>query len=766
MSETVSMNDGQQAGDCLPAATTKVKATMTHTHIHTSAPALRIAAGVLTVLLAGCAALSKQPAGTASPQAVAAAPAQTAAPEKSADDEKVRLYPGTGVLVKAPAVPAVQQKGGEVTLTFEGADLREVVKTILADILRESYIMDPRVSGSITLHTKRPIPRAAILPTLETVLRMSGAVLLRQEDGVYQVVPSSLAGKGNLTPALGQVGKPLPSGYSIQVVPLKFIGAQDMAKLLEPLASEPGAVRVDLLRNLLILSGTEPELRHFLETVDMFDVDWIAGMSVGLFMLQNVEVKTVVGDIEKVFGDKNLGPLAGAVRLVPIERLNALLVVSPQAKYLEQARTWVERLDRSGLGGDGQRLFVYQVQNGKAEALASLLNDAFGKKAQQKAPAQALAPGLAPAEVKTAGSQTAAKPAAAVPVRPAAAAGDSLALPQDVRVIADKDNNALLILASAADFERIESALRRLDVVPRQVLIEVAIAEITLKDELSYGLEWFLKNGDRHSSKLDIGASGIGPLTPGFSYSWISRSGDINAVLNALATDSKLKIISSPHITVADNQTAKIQVGDRVPTITQTQSTANATTGVISSVQYLDTGVLLGVTPRVNAGGLVTMEINQEISSASKTTSSSIDSPTIQKRSASSTVTVQSGETLVMAGLIKEEQTRASSGLPLLSQIPLVGGLFGTQTRNDDRTELIILITPRVLTSVRQASDVTQEFRRRLSGLESMLKILETEKITENLGQDDSPAPARESVPPLKPNQSVVAKPKPGKAAR
>ncbi len=766
MSETLSMNDGQQAWDCLPAATTKVKATMTQTHIHTSAPALRIAAGVCTVLLAGCAALSKQPAATVPPEAVAAAPAETAAPAKSVDDEKVRLYPGTGVLVKAPAVPAVQQKGGEVTLTFEGADLREVVKTILADILRESYIMDPRVSGSITLHTKRPIPRAAILPTLETVLRMSGAVLLRQEDGVYQVVPSSLAGKGNLTPALGQVGKPLPSGYSIQVVPLKFIGAQDMAKLLEPLASEPGSVRVDLLRNLLILSGTEPELRHFLETVDMFDVDWISGMSVGLFMLQNVEVKTVVGDIEKVFGDRNLGPLAGAVRLVPIERLNALLVVSPQAKYLEQARTWVERLDRSGLGGDGQHLFVYQVQNGKAEALAGLLNDAFGKKAQQKAPAQALAPGLAPAEVKTAGSQTAAKPAAAVPARPAAAAGDSLALPQDVRVIADKDNNALLILASAADFEKIESALRRLDVVPRQVLIEVAIAEITLKDELSYGLEWFLKNGDRHSSKLDIGASGIGPLTPGFSYSWISRSGDINAVLNALATDSKLKIISSPHITVADNQTAKIQVGDRVPTITQTQSTANATTGVISSVQYLDTGVLLGVTPRVNAGGLVTMEINQEISSASKTTSSSIDSPTIQKRSASSTVTVQSGETLVMAGLIKEEQTRASSGLPLLSQIPLVGGLFGTQTRNDDRTELIILITPRVLKSVRQASDVTQEFRRRLSGLESMLKILETEKITENLGQDDSAAPARESVPPLKPNQSAAAKPRPGKAAR
>ena len=672
---------------------------------------------------------------------------------KQAKSEKtgplVTLHEGTGVMVQDAKPRMVVQKGGELTLSFEAADLREVVKTVLSDILKESYIMDPRVGGTITLHTKRPIPRSAILPTLETVLRMNGAVLIRQDDGVYQVIPSSMAGKGNLTPRLAEVGKPVPGGYGIQVVPLKFIGVADMAKLLEPLGIEAGAVRLDPLRNLLILSGTEPEMRHMLETIDMFDVDWIAGMSVGLFTLQNVDIKTLMSEVEKLFGDKNLGPLAGALRLVPIERLNALLVVTPQAKYLEQARSWIERLDRSGQGGGGQRLFVYPVQSGKAEQLAALLNDAFGKRAAAKPAQPALAPGAVPVEVKSKEGKN--EPAPAVALQPNTSPtgqGDSLALPQDVRIIADKDNNALLILASASDYEKIESALKKLDVVPRQVLIEVTIAEITLKDELRFGLEWFMKQGGRISGQLDAGDAGMAKLAPGLSYSWTSLSGDITGILNFLASDSRLKIISSPHITVADNQKASIQVGDQVPTITQTQSGTGTTTGVISSVQYLNTGVLLSVTPRVNASGLVSLEINQEISNASKTTSSAIDSPTIQKRTAQSTVTVQSNETLVMAGLIKEESGTASDGLPWLSEIPVVGGLFGRQSQTNNRTELIILITPRVLQTVKQASEITEAYRARLSGLEDQLKLLNLSNLNQNREDRVQNGDARLNQPP------------------
>ncbi|MFZ3175531.1 MAG: type II secretion system secretin GspD [Thiobacillus sp.] len=694
---------------------------------------------LLATLIAGCAATPKvEQLETESNLAISSSEANVAGEIKAKADveERHKLFYGSGVVVKPyVAQPLITDAGGNLTLNFEGADLREVVRTILGDILKENYIVDPRVGGTITLRTAKPIPKSAAMHTLEEVLRMNGAVMIREGDGVFRIVPSAVAGKGNATPQLAEAGKPLPGGYSIQIVPLKHIGVADMAKILEPLAGEPSSVRIDPLRNLLILSGTQLQLKHMLETIDMFDVDWISGMSVGLFTLQSVDVKTVTGELEKLFGDKNLGPLAGAIRVVPIERLNALLVVTPQAKYLEQARTWIERLDRPGAGGGGQRLYVYPVQNGKAENLAILLNDAFsGKGTQAKAVSSPeLAPGATPAEVKSADPSQAngkeVRPATSVTsvasvTSGTTGSGDGVGLPQDVRVIADKDNNALLILASPADYESIESAIRKLDVAVRQVLIEVTIAEITLKDELKYGLEWYFNNGARINGKLDTGLGGIAALVPGFSYSWVSKAADVGAVLNALATDSKLKIISSPHITVADNQTAKIQVGDRVPTLSQTQTVGTTTTatGVISSIQYTETGVMLAVTPRVNAGGQVTMEINQEVSNATKNEISGIDSPIIQKRTAESTVTVKSGETIILAGLIKEEKTKSTEGLPLLAQIPLIGGLFGVQNWIDNRTELILLITPRVLTDAQDAAAITEEYRSRIKGLERMLK--------------------------------------------
>lgn len=704
-------------------------------------------ASAVAISLAGCATnKSAQPTEADGLYPVQAHSFSTRLIQKSeAKDEGDKVYKGTGVMVQAPKSTFVKQAGGDVTLNFEGADLREVVKTILSDILRKSYIMDPRVGGTITLHTKRAIPRSAVLPTLETVLRMNEAVLLEQEDGTYQVVPSSMAGKGNLTPQLGTVGKALQGGYSIQVVPLKFIGAADMAKILEPLAVDPADIRPDLLRNLLILSGSEPELRHLMETVDMFDVDWLAGMSVGVFTLQNIDAKTVVADLEKLFGEKGMGPLAGAMRILPLERLNALLVVTPQPKYLDEARTWIDRLDRSGLAGSGQSLYVYQVQNGRAEALADLLNQVMGGKAATKTQ-PTVAPGVSATEVKSTTTNNQKTTTPATTSKSVSVSGDGSLVSKDVRVIADKDNNALLILASAADYQTIESALRKLDVSPRQVLIEVTIAEVSLTGNLSYGIEWYMQNGLHSSSKLDTGKAGITQLAPGFSFSWASDRGNITAVLNALAEDSKVKVVSSPHITVADNQKAQIQVGYQVPTISQTQSITTSTTGIISSVQYLDTGVMLSVTPHINASGQVSMDIDQEVSDAAKTSSSTIDSPTISKRSAKSTVTVQSGQTLVMAGLISDSNTRSSSGIPLLSKLPLIGALFGAQLDNDVRTELIVLITPRVLANTAQANEITDEYRRRVHSLEDMLSTLHPPQYKYEFNSDN-PLPVREEMP-------------------
>lgn len=696
---------------------------------------LRLGALLAALLaLAGCASVGNpesvgESAGASTAATVQAAaeptPKAAATPDKKADN--VKLYKGTGVLVKQPQ-PEKVPAGGNVSLNFEAADVRDIAKTVLAEILKESYIVDPKAGGTISFRTTRPLPREALLPTLETVLRMNGLVMIK-ENGIFKIMPTAAA-KGSLSPRMGgQL-----AGFSMQVVPLKYAGSRELAKILEAIAPDPSAVKADELRNLLILAGTQNELQHMLDTIEMFDVDWLSGMSVGLFVLQSADVKSVDKELTTILGDKALNPLAGAVRIIPIERLNGFVIITAQPHYLEQAKLWLERLDRAG-GTAGTRLFVYQVQNGKAEHLAELLNQTFGGNKGQAAATRPTTPtvasGLTPAEIRSPGglgSMTANTPARPAAVAGAPVAGATLSITDEsgtsaseVRVVADKENNALLILANGAGYEKIETALKKLDTAPRQVLIEVTIAEVTLKDELKYGVEWAFTNGPRKSGFLDTdGKAGVGQLIPGFSYALALADGSgLQAALNALATDNRFNVLSSPHIMVADNQTAKIQVGDSVPT--QTGTTANATTGTTTSIQYLDTGVMLSVTPRINAGGLVNLDITQEVSTAAKTTTSGLDSPTISKRSAKTQMTVQSGETMVMGGLISENASNGSSGMPGLSAIPILGGLFGTQSRSNTKTELVLLITPRVANNFVQAKQISQELQRKMGEAKNLL---------------------------------------------
>jgi general secretion pathway protein D len=467
-------------------------------------------------------------------------------------------------------------------------------------------------------------------------------------------------------------------------------------------------------------------------TIEMFDVDWMSGMSVGLFTLLSADVKTVNAELEKIMGDKNLGPLAGILRIIPIERLNALLVVTPQPHYLEQIKLWIGRLDKGGDSG-GTRLFVYNVQNGRADKLAPLLTQAFTGRAPAPGPsAPTLAPGQTPATLASqpAGSGPLPAPARAAPApAPAPVATQGLAVAKNVTIIADKDNNALLVMATPGEYSLIEAALKKLDVAPRQVMIDVTIAEIILTDDLSLGLQGYFKNGESFQGSLLTGTSTtLGTAVPGFSYLWkpggalgALAPGGIVGTFNMLAKDSRVNIISRPNIMATDNQKAKIQVGDRVPTTSQTQTVSGTTTGIINSVQYLDTGILLEVTPHINAGGLIALELNTEVSSANKTDTSNIDSPTITKRSANTTVTVQSGETMIMGGLIREDKSNGSSGLPLISEIPLLGALFGSQTRTSKRTELVMFITPRLISSDQQLREVTEELRRKLEHLGDLI---------------------------------------------
>ncbi len=632
------------------------------------------------------------------------------------------------------------------------------MRNVLGDILGESYTIDPAVGGQVTIRTTSGIARDALYATLETILRMNGATMLK-EGGLFKIVPQAAAVRGNVTPQLGSSQRPLPPGFSVQIVPLRYVGARDMIRILEPFAKDAQAVRADELRNLLILSGTERELRHLIETVDMFDIDWMAGMSAGVFVLQNADVKSVMGELDKVIGNPQQSPLAGLLRIVPIERMNALLVISPNPAYLEQAKQWVERLDRGG-GGDGPRLYVYALQNSRAEKVAPLLQQAFSGRAQTPtaAPPPTVAPGTpagtivsppafqqqtftqtTPGQVAgaVAAGATAGITAGAAAARAAGTgAGEGTGVVRNLQAVADRDNNTIIIVATPVEFSVIESALKKLDVPARQVLIDMTIAEIQLNDTLQFGVEWLFTGGPPNNrgyggnvsnpteaitpangtGNFQNGISGL--LSQGFTY-LISSSkfpGGIAAALRLLDSYGNTKIISNPHIAALDNQRATIKVGNRIP-VPQSVIVGGTSNAVANSTQYIDTGVLVQVTPHINAGGLVTLEIQAEVSNAPDFTPG--EAPPINTRSVQTSVAVATGQTMVMGGLILDQDSNSSDGLPWLARIPVVGGLFGNQSLTKNRSELVLFVTPRVLDTEFDVRSVVDDLRRRMERLDS-----------------------------------------------
>ena len=641
---------------------------------------------------------------------------------------------GTGEFIAQPQPESsqIQESGeGDITLNFQNTDLREFVKAILGDVLQKNYVIDPKVSGKVTIETASPVNKNELFPLFENILAMNDTAVI-EVDGVYQVIPRKQASTGNLSPTVVQ--KNTTNGYSVRIIPLRFIAAQEMQKILEPLVSEGSGLRIDKKRNLIIASGTTKEINNIQETIDIFDVDWLRGMSVGLYPLDYVDPKTLKTELDSIIGamegEENKELLGGLVRTVPIERLNSILLISSTAAALREVELWLYRLDRPG-DHAGKRLYVYNVQNAKATELADILGHIFKSTvsaSSSKETTPQLAPGLTPVEIASP-SPNAEQKQQNTPEPPARTATDTtksgLALLENssIEIIADDVRNALVVLASPQEYKMVEAAILKLDIVPLQVLIEASIIEITLRDDLNYGVEWFFKNTiDANSGKggrgtLDLGEAGLSALT-GFSYTVVDSAEQVRVALNALAQESEVNVLSSPSLMVLDNKTAMINVGDEIPVPTrQSVSTLDPNAPTVNEIQFRQTGVTLTVTPRVNSGGLVTMEIKQEVSNAVSTTSSDIDAPTIQQRQVESVVAINSGETIVLGGLIQDTKTNGESGIPGLRKIPLIGNLF-KQTRDEKRrTELLVLITPRVVGNRDEARDITDEFRNKLKSL-------------------------------------------------
>ncbi|MCG8037669.1 MAG: type II secretion system secretin GspD [Candidatus Thiodiazotropha taylori] len=659
------------------------------------------------------------------------APGREEASEAKSKTEKPELFYGTGKFVKQGRSGgrrgARESATGDITLNFEKADLREVVQTVLGQLLDENYILDPAVKGTVTIQTGKSLPKADLLPTLETLLRMNGAAMVLV-DGIYRILPLSKAIQGQQVPRLADGSAPIPAGYALQVVPVKYIGVREMAQILQPLAPVNSVIRVDATRNLLVLGGTGGELASMLETIQLFDVDWMEGLSVGFFPLKYAKVSTVTKELQAIVGSMDSNPLEGMFRVVPVDEAGGILVVTPQKRYLDRVAEWIPRLDRvdSQESGTGQKLYVYRVQNGEAVELADMLQQLFSASGatQKKSKSAEVAPGKTKKTLSSStDSESKSLSTTSVARMTFFGAGGSEAK-SEIRVVADDKHNSLVITATPSQYANMLDALEKLDVRQLQVMVEATIIEVALQDEFKYGLQWAF-NSDVGSNYIGEGvlssttSAVLGNTLPGFNFSVLRSASDVRAVFNALAEDSLIRVLSSPSVMVLDNETASIQVGDEVPIVDQQrQSTTDSDSPIINSISYRETGVMLEVTPRVNPGGLVTLDVTQEVSDVSDVVASSTSgSPTISTRKITSTVAVKNGEVLVLGGLITDRDNEGTSGLPFLSKLPLIGWLFGQESTFSKRTELVVVLVPTVVFNSDDNRQVVESFRAKLQGL-------------------------------------------------
>ncbi|UTW58731.1 type II secretion system secretin GspD [Kordiimonas sp. SCSIO 12603] len=633
---------------------------------------------------------------------------ETGNDQSKSTKEEVAYYDGSGIFTNRDALSRTLEidQSGSVSLTFKNTDIRIIIQAILTE-LNQKYTIDPRVQGNATLETSEGISKLALRDALEALLKTRGYALVQVSDG-YHVLPISEAPQRVEQLQQGRPASANLPGFSVHIVPLKYTSALEMRQLLEPFSAPGNILRADNQRNLLILAGTSQEIRSMLRTIEVFDVDWMAGMSFAIFPLQYVEAEQLVKELAEIFSSDTQNEARG-VRFIPIPRINKVLALAPKRRMLEGVEFWVEKLDLGG-SAPGRRIYVYQVKNGRAVDMSRTLNQILGTGfglngggSQQFDQANNFS-----RNVQQRGRNTPRNTLNGGNV------SDNALGQEGIRIVPNDENNSIVIMATPTEFGVVEAALRQIDLPPKQVLIEVTLADVTLTDELRYGLQWHFEFGD---NTVNLGQAQGAASTTSNDFSWTYTSGsNASAVLNAIESLTDVKVISSPKLLVLNNQSATLQVGDEVPVpVTSAVSTNNQNAPVVNSIQYRSTGVILTVTPRINEGGLVMVDVEQEVSSVVETETSGIDAPTIQQRRLSSSVAIQNGATVALGGLIRTSLTNNKSGVPILKDIPVLGAAFSDRDIVERRSELVVLLTPRIIQNSAQTEEVMdylqKEFR-------------------------------------------------------
>ena len=680
-------------------------------------------------------------------QGAQTSPLGSAEPPESGPQAVIRRGSGQMINRSAASAPMPSLAGattGSASFNFEGESVHAVVKAILGDMLGQNYVIAPGVQGTVTLGTPRPVSAAQAMTLLEQVLAQNNARMV-YGDGRYNILPADQALSGTLAPRTGPAAN--ARGFEVRVVPLRFISASEMKKVLEPYARPNAIVGIDSSRNVITLAGTRSELENYLRTVEVFDVDWLSGMSVGVFPLESGRASKVVADLEIVFGVDSNTPSAGMFRFMPLEGSNSVLVITPQASYLGNIQDWLERIDSAG---EGSRLFSYELKYIKAKDLADRLAEVFGQGSgggQETGGSGnvSLMPGTDPVQMNDSEN------GGTVDFQGGSASGSSsgggngsmsldrktggngsvtLEVEGDrVGVSAVEEANTLLVRSSGSAWRSIKEVIEKLDVMPMQVHIEAQVAEVQLTGDLKYGVNWYFENAV--SDSVEDGGAGlasalgrniwgdISGTIGGTGLGWTFLGKNAAAVVSALDKVTNLHLLQTPSVFVRNNGEATFNVGSRIPVQSVTFNPGSGTDGTYSQVQYLDTGVILKVRPRVTKDGMVFMDIVQEVSSPGSERDDN-GNVRIDARKLKTEVGIQSGDTVMLAGLISDGVTNGSSGVPGLSRIPVIGALFGTKTARTDRTETIVLITPTIIRNPQEARDLTDEYGQKFRALEPL----------------------------------------------
>jgi general secretion pathway protein D len=626
------------------------------------------------------------------------------------------------------------------TLAFVDADIRRVADAVLGSMLGVDYSVDPAVTGNVTLRTAKPVTRESLLPLLENALRSVNAAIVVSGSS-YRVVPRADARLAGALASGGGDAAPV-AGYATEIVTLKNASAKEMARLIEQFLGKDSVAGTDPARNQILISGSQSEREAARAMIARFDVDALAGMNFQTYRLENVDPDTMLDELQSIF-QPPFDIIGTRVRLVPLPRLRSIIAIGADPADFARIDPWIRRLD-AGSGGK-PKLYSYSVQNGRARDLANALQRVFGgggssddSEGQGNRSSSSLGASggaglgsisgasIGGSSAKGAGEsgQTVASQASQSGRGSSGSDYGSYGGGKGPRIVPSDENNSLLIYATGEQYELVREVLEKIDRPVAQVLIEATLAEVTLTKGFELGVDWAFLNGKSTFDLRNAATAAPAALFPGFSYAFAGSNAKV--VLNTLQSKTDVKVLSAPRLIVLNNQTATLQVGDQVPIVTQqAQSVSSAGAPVVNNIELHDTGVILKVTPRVNESGTVTLDIAQEVSDVAETTTSGINSPTIQQRRLATTVSTRSGQMIALGGLIRERATIQKSGIPLLSQIPVLGAAFGNQNRTATRTELVILITPTV---IRTPDDVRAVVDDVISGLDRTRPLIDRAK--------------------------------------